>query len=375
MPASDECTRRLSECTALHSQPLFKSTRRTALDVAITARRRRLNRVTRGSGLLLLFAIIALVIGGCSQRVAAPEPEVVKTSPAVSVAGPSESPAEAPTPVTPILSRGAPLHAVDGDREENVLYAPASLALRDGRFDLIVHFKGKPQTTIDALEQSGIPAVIVNVDLKVDSVATHSTDYRSAYEDVAAFDHLIAFAEREVRRSGRVGTSNASVGRIAISAWSAGYGAAREIMQRRADVARVDALLLVDGFYGDWENKRARTVDPEDVAATLGFARRAKSGEKLFVLTHTALDFRAYAGGAEAADVLLRYLALEKVPSQAGQRRAGAKEQYAVEVEGLHVVGFKGQKFADHVAQHRAMGAVHYGELRKYWMSAKERSR
>jgi len=164
------------------------------------------------------------------------------------------------------------------------------------------------------------------------------------------------------------------VGRIAISAWSAGYGAAREIVQRPADAARVDALLLVDGFFGDWENKRARKVAPEDLSAVTAFARHAAAGEKLFVLTHTGLDLRSYAGGPLTAEVLLRSLELNKGPARPGQHRTGGAPLYAVDVEGLHVLGFNGQKWADHVEQHRAMGALHYAELRKRWQPVRERT-
>jgi hypothetical protein len=316
--------------------------------------------VSRALGLIFLFLLV--VVAGCAGSTKAPP-----MSPVVSVAGASDAPTVSPTPVKTTTAKGPPVTAFDGDSEENSFYAPAALALRDGRFDLVIHFHGKHETTFDAIEQSGLPAVVVNVDLGADSTTFfRSTHYRDAFTEVAALDHLITFAERELTKSGRI--PDAHVGRIAISAWSAGYGAAREIMQRKADVARVDALLLVDGFYGDWENKRARTVDPEDVAAALAFARRAKAGDKLFVLSHTSIDFRSYAGGPESADLLLRFLELEKVPAPriAGQRK-GTGLTYTADAAGLHVRGFKGWKWADHVAQHRDMGTLHYAELRKFW--------
>jgi hypothetical protein len=325
--------------------------------------------VTRSLGLLAVF--VGSILAGCAGAGGAVVPEPQHAAPAakapvVTVAATAEAPAVSPALPTTVIARGAPVTAYDGAREENAFYAPVSLALRDGSFDLIIHFHGGHQTAIDALEQSGLPVALVNVDLGVDSIHFRSSHYRELFDNAEALEHLIAFAEREVRRSGRA--TGTHVGRIAISAWSAGYGAARSILRRPADAARVDALLLVDGLYADWENKRAKRVDPEDLAGAMAFARRAVAGEKLFVLTHTAIDGASYAGGPQSTDFLLRFLELDKGPARAGQRKTGGALQYAVDVEGLHVRGFSGKKWADHVEQHRAMGELHYAELRKRWL-------
>lgn len=309
------------------------------------------------------------LLAGCTSpraQVAGPAPKVVSRPPAAVGALPPASLAfstAAPQPLAaPVIAAGEPVIGFAGQRLETAFYAPVSLAVKNDRFDLIIHFHGKHQTAIDALEQSGLPAALISVDLGVGSRV-----YRGAYDDAGSLDRLVAFAERSLHETGRL--PNAHVGRIAISAWSAGYGAARLIMARPAEAARVDALVLVDALFADWETKggRSRAVSMEGLAPTLAFATRATRGERLFVATHTAITQPAYAGAPECADALLRYFAVEKEAPLAGTRPFGGAPTYAADLEDLHVRGYDGKTSAEHTEQFRGMGALHYAELRKYW--------
>ena len=255
-----------------------------------------------------------------------------------------------------------PVIGFDGQRLETAFYAPVSLAVKNDRFDLIIHFHGKHQTAIDALDQSGLPAALISVDLGVGSRI-----YRGAYDEAGSLERLIAFAERSLHETGRL--PNARVGRIALSAWSAGYGAARLILSRPAEGVRVDALLLVDALFADWDGKnvRTRSASMEGLAPTIAFAARATRAEKLFVVTHTAIAQSAYAGAPDCADALLRHFDIVKEPASLSVRPFGGAATYSADLEDLHVRGFDGKTLPDHAEQYRAMGTLHYLELRRYW--------
>src|SRR5688572_28225555 len=66
-----------------------------------------------------------------------------------------------------VIATGEPVVGFDGTKFNTAFYAPVSLAVKNDRFDLIIHFHGKHQIAIDALEQSGLPAALVNVDIGV----------------------------------------------------------------------------------------------------------------------------------------------------------------------------------------------------------------
>jgi hypothetical protein len=305
------------------------------------------------------------VLAGCMgprPHATTPRPKVVSRAPE-----PSSSPPlalESSSSLTaPVIAAGEPVVGFDGQRLETAFYAPVSLAVKNDRFDLIIHFHGKHQTAIDALDQSGLPAALISVDLGVGSRI-----YRGAYDEAGSLERLIAFAERSLHETGRL--PNARVRRIALSAWSAGYGAARLILSRPAEEVRVDALLLVDALFADWDAKggaRTRTASMDALAPILAFGERATRAEKLLVVTHTAITQSAYAGAPECADALLRHFDILKGPAPLNARPFGGAPMYSADLEDLHLRGFDGKTTADHAEQYRAMGTLHYLELRRYW--------
>jgi hypothetical protein len=161
------------------------------------------------------------------------------------------------------------------------------------------------------------------------------------------------------------------VGRIALSGWSAGFGAVREILKRPADAARIDAVLLADGLFTEWSSSRSgsgsRDADFAKVKSVIDFARRATEGEKLFVLTHTAIDRRTYPGAPRCADAMLRHFNIERgFPGGVGQS-AQDSQRYATDYAGFHVWGFGGKAWADHLSQHREMGSRQFSALKAFW--------
>ncbi len=309
-----------------------------------------------------------LLLAGCMgppPQVATAPARVVKRVPEPlpsSASSPSLAFATSSALAAPVMAAGEPVTTFDGQRLETAFYAPVSLAVKNDRFDLIIHFHGKHQTAIDALDQSGLPAALISVDLGVGSRV-----YRGAYDEAGSLERLIAFAERSLHETGRL--PNARVGRIAISAWSAGYGAARLILSRPAEAVRVDALLLVDALFADWDAKgaRARSASMDALAPTVAFAARATRAERLFVLTHTAIAQSAYAGAPDCADALLRHFDVVKESAPLSARPFGGAPTYAADLEDLHLRGFDGKTVAEHAEQYRAMGTLHYLELRRYW--------
>lgn len=266
-----------------------------------------------------------------------------------------------------VIATGEPVVGFDGTKFNTAFYSPVSLAVKNDRFDLIIHFHGKHQVAVDALEQSGLPAALVNVDIGVGS-----TVYRGAYDSAGSLDNLVQFAERSLHETGRL--PNARVGRIALSAWSAGYGAARAVVSRPADAARVDAMLLVDGLFSDWESKRgarARVVSMDLLAPVTAFATQATRGEKLFVVSHTAITQAQYAGAPDCADALIKYFEAPKSGVPSTGKAFGGNPTYVSDLGEFHLRGFDGKTFGEHTEQHRGMGALHYAELRRYWERAK----
>ena len=273
-------------------------------------------------------------------------------------------------PVTTTWSEGQPSLRFESNRKDVAVHLPKSLALRNGEFDLVIHFHGPHAATMTAFDDAGLDAAIVSVNL-----GDGGTRYGAAASDPALVDRLVAFAEHEVDARAQ----GAKVGRIALSSWSAGFGAVREILKRPHDSARVDAVLLADGLFTEWSSSKdaprksasgkpaPRDADFEKVQAVIDFARRATEGETLFVLTHTAIDRRYYPDAPRTAAAMLREFNVERGFPDGLHASASASQRYATDSAGFHIWGFGGKTWADHLAQHREMGGRQFSALKAFW--------
>jgi hypothetical protein len=112
------------------------------------------------------------------------------------------------------------------------------------------------------------------------------------------------------------GDSRAHVRRVALSAWSAGYGAVNEILKYAP--SSVDAVVLLDGLHAGWDPSRPHArgvtaVSGAAIAPTLRYAARAQGGEGSFVFTHSEVDPVTYPSTELTAGYLLAEIGLEPV--------------------------------------------------------------
>src|SRR5690606_27961218 len=88
-------------------------------------------------------------------------------------------------------------------------------------------------------------AVLVGVTLGIGSGA-----YSSAFASPQAFKNLVESTERTVARER--GLKSAKVRKVALSAWSAGYGAVEQILGQKLGRDVVDTVLLLDGLHAGY---------------------------------------------------------------------------------------------------------------------------
>lgn len=250
--------------------------------------------------------------------------------------------------------RGAPLRRTSGDLS---IYVPAELAARRGRFDVVVHFHGVAKNQEENVDEAHLRAAIVSA-----NEGTVAGSYARAFAGDGALDRLLAFAEREIDETGRL--PGARAGRVALSAWSAGGAAVAKIVSRDAD--RVDAVIVADGLFSSYEDLAEKRINPAPLEPMVAFARRAETGEKLFILTHTAIDTRGYPNVQDCTDELLREIGVPKGPPPAEAPEAGGAPTYAADRGDLHVAGYDGKGKQDHIDQIRALDTA-YAALAQRW--------
>jgi hypothetical protein len=217
------------------------------------------------------------------------------------------------------------------------LYVPAWLAATS-EVDVLLFFHGLPHAMDDAFDRARPNALLVSVNL-----GEGSGVFEQSLKSPRAFDALLASTQRELDKSGRL--PGARIGRIALVAWSAGFGAVGAILAHPADVARVDAVLLADGLHTSYVG--AFVPDRAALRKYADFAERASRGERLFAFSHSAVRAPGYASTTECARALLDMLGVARGPATHAPLH-GARALYEANRADMHVLGFSGGNVEEH---------------------------
>ena len=277
--------------------------------------------------------------------------------PPVKVAEPVAPPPPPPEPPKPAQA-AAPYRAKLSSRGAE-LYLPTWFSARAAGYDLIVHFHGLGKLQEGNLDRSQLNAAVVTINLGV------STElYGNAFRDPHSFQKLVAEAQEEVDKSGRV--PGARLGRIALSAWSAGFVSVAKIMSAPENAEKIDAVIVADGFFTSLTNLKKRTVNSASIERFATLAQAATKDEKLFAISHSSIPTVDYASTEETAAKLLEMTSSTKTPSSnVGPRNM--HETYVVDRGAFHVKGYEGVTAGDHIKQITALGETLYPYLKSRW--------
>jgi len=293
--------------------------------------------------------------------------------PAPSVAPPAPS-AAAPAPSVAVAERAD--RSVDRAGytlvSAGALFVPSSFASADGTFDLLIHFHGNAELVAESVAAAGLSALVLVVNVGVGSGA-----YDTRYGPPGMLDFDVA---RVVETAAARGLRGARLGRLALAAWSAGYGAIGRILARDEAAARVSAVLLCDALHSNFTDKGQREVDMERIAPFVRFAQKAAAGEKLFVMTHSEIGEFRYATTTETSDALLRVVGIERNrtigwperPSFPLGRAVMSNERWLEQRSearrgDLRIAGYRGFKEDDHIAHLAQMSSTVLPALVEYW--------
>jgi hypothetical protein len=251
------------------------------------------------------------------------------------------TPGQNPSPMVehtrphPHLTRQSP----PGRREKltlGVLFVPAALKA-EGKVPLFVHFHGGDWLAEVAAARHGKTAVITV------QLGSGSAAYARPFTDAKRFARLLEEAQT---RAGM------TFGPVTLTAWSAGYGAVRAILQVPANYERVQSVLLLDGLHTGYVDgkpgPRESRLQEDGLAIFLRFARAAVAGQKSMAIMHTEIFPGTFASTTETADYLLQKLALKR---RAILKWGPLKTQQLSEVrQGRFLLcGFAGNSAPDHV--------------------------
>jgi hypothetical protein len=179
-----------------------------------------------------------------------------------------------------------------------LLIVPPAFRSPDGVYDLVIHFHGNTELVEESYLQSGLGAVVLTLNLGVGSGA-----YEERFANPLVLPEVLGRVQAAMEKRGLVAPH---LGRLALSSWSAGYGAVLKILDQPALAARVDAVILLDGIHIGYQ-PGSTELALEKLAPFVRFAEQAVADRKLLSITHSNIrPMTTYAGAGETTDALLR---------------------------------------------------------------------
>lgn len=287
-----------------------------------------------------------------------------------------ENTSEASSDTTP------PVHEGTAIRRDGHVSVPGGILVlpsafepeEDGTYDVLVHFHGNTAVVRESADVAGLNAAVAIINLGIGSAP-----YEEYYNVGGVYEELLDSIHEGVKQRG---VKNAQRGRVALSAWSAGYGAISSILVMRKEQDDLDAVLIFDGIHGSLEDGKLNDLQMGPFRRA---AQRAARGEIYFGMTHSEIDPITYAGTKITADYLIAaagterteldpiadqppYLELSSMRGAVSKRLEKKMEPTGeARIGTLHIVGYRGETKEHHMAHLFQMGATLLPELVARW--------
>lgn len=240
----------------------------------------------------------------------------------------------------------------------HTLWIPNNYQHRGSKVDVLVNFHSSVRQVAKSVEQAGLNCVVINI-----QYGGLSSVYRKPFsKDRELFGSILAESLQSVRTRPRF-PQDADWDDIAVSSFSAGFGAVREILKTQEYFDRIAAILMIDslycGYVGDGTPQlETGVVHPGLMKDFLRFAQAGKLGEKRMIVTHCKLPTPGYASTLETADYLLAKLGimptltntLVKLPTGSKQNARPLRLYRTASQRGFSLFGSSGDTGAEHVA-------------------------
>lgn len=241
---------------------------------------------------------------------------------------------------------------------------PKNCRTSDGTYDVLVHFHGAPTSVKPAFEASGIQAILVIVNLGIGS-GPYERGYGTDGSLGIMLERVDKLVDKHCPSLGK--RSDRTRGKVALSSWSAGYGATYRILANEKDRQLVDAVLLADGLHSGFVDKRRRIMSPLQMAMFDRFAEDAIAGEKLFAITHTGIVTPGYASTTETANYLVKGHDVPREKTNLAGPRESMRQTSHAEKGSFFVTGYAGNDTHAHCDHLYAIGDTLFSKLAARW--------
>jgi len=186
------------------------------------------------------------------------------------------------------------------------LFIPSDYQHRGSIADLIVHFHGDSATFRNNAKYAKLNAIIVTV-----NYGGLSSAYQTPFQnDTNLFNTLLNETLTKVRAESDF-PDNLNWDKVAVSSFSAGYAAVRELLKSATYYQRMDMILAADTIYAGFVNYPSDlTLINSQMTDWRRYAADAKLGSKTFIVSHSQVDPVTYASTVLTANDLMNHVGI-----------------------------------------------------------------
>ncbi len=227
---------------------------------------------------------------------------------------------------------------------------------KSGQFDVVIHFHGHEPIRKEFVKTAkGI--VLVGIDLGIGSGA-----YQQHFSSPQTFEALLAAVEATVsKHAGRP----AKIRKLALSSWSAGYGATEDILRQPAG-KKVDAVILLDSLHTGYVDESLKTLKVDQISPFIDFAKRASQKQTFMFMSHSSIIPPGYASTTEVAHYVVNRLGGK--PKHANRQDVlGLDMIDRFDKGNFHMRGYTGDDKPDHCAHIGLMADLIRSHLEPRW--------
>lgn len=183
------------------------------------------------------------------------------------------------------------------------LFIPDGYTHTGSNVDVLVHFHGDPQTVNNNAKYAQLNAVVVNV-----TYPGLSSAYQTPFSNPALFGNVLSAALTRLRAESDF-ADNVNWGNQAISSFSAGYAAVREILKpTQSYYSQIDGIMLADSLYASFTSGSDQSPLDSQMVDFRRFALDASNGSKVMLFSHSQVPTFTYCRTDQCADDLAEHV-------------------------------------------------------------------
>ena len=188
-------------------------------------------------------------------------------------------------------------------QQRHKLFIPDQFVNTGQPVDVLVHFHGDFATVNNNAKYANLNAVVVNL-----TYSGLSSAYQAPFSNPALFGNILSDALTKLRAQPDF-ADDVSFGNLAVSSFSAGYAAVREILKSPAYFDQIDGIHLADSLYASFTS----ATDHRPLASQMVDFRRfalaaAQESGKTLLFSHSQVPTFTYCRTDECADDLVQHV-------------------------------------------------------------------